>query len=115
MEPREKMRLLDEQLAHVWMVRTFLKHCDEVQDDEELAEIHRTLYDYALALGGHAAAGDAEAFLKQARKKLGKLRQAVELFLEIQPEVSSHTNFQMAALSLRTALGRIEELLAENG
>jgi cob(I)alamin adenosyltransferase len=105
------MQRIDTVLSHVWMVRAFLKHSEEAEEDDELREVHRTLYDYMLALGGPLKAGDAEAYLKQARKKLSKLRKATELFLEIQPEVSTHTNFQMAAQSLKTAVAKIDELL----
>jgi cob(I)alamin adenosyltransferase len=113
MLPTELMRQIDTQLAHVWMVRTFLKHSEEAQEDDEVAEVHRELYDYMLALGAPLQAGDADQYLRIARKKLAKLRRATALFTEIQPEVSTHTNFQMAAASLRAAVGRIEELLAE--
>ncbi|MEQ8785657.1 MAG: amidohydrolase [Pirellulaceae bacterium] len=111
MSPEEKMLRVDTLLSHVWMVRTFLKHSDEAQEDEELAEVHRTLYDCMHALGAAANASDAETFLKQAKKKLGKLKQAAELFEEIQPEISSHTNFQMARQSLTAAIGEIATLL----
>ena len=50
MSPRDLMLAVDAQLAHVWMVRAFLKHSDEAQEDDELAEVHRELYDYMLAL-----------------------------------------------------------------
>ena len=107
----EVMRRIDAQLAHVWMVRTFLKHSEEGEEDEELQEIYRTLYDYAHALGGPWQAKNAAAYLKQARKKYGKLSAAMQRFAETQPEISSHTNFQMAATSLRSAVERIGELL----
>ena len=32
-------------LAHLWMIRTFLKHADEIQDDENMLEVPRTLFD----------------------------------------------------------------------
>jgi hypothetical protein len=106
------MRRIDDLLSHVWMVRTFLKHSDEAEEDEELREVHRGLYDYMLSLGSFVQAEDAAGYLKQARKKLSKLRRTTELFLEIQPEVSAHTNFQMAARSLQTAVQELEQLLA---
>lgn len=109
----QRMRRIDALLSHVWMVRTFVKHCEEAEDDEELQDVHRALYDFMLALGGPLQAGDSAAYLKQARKKLGKLRRATELFREIQPEVSTHTNFQMAARSLSLAVEEIARLLAE--
>jgi len=108
----ELMQAVDGQLAHVWMVRAFLKHSDEAAEDDELAEVHRELYDYMLALGGPLKANDATEYLRVARKKLAKLRRATELFLQIQPEVSTHTNFQMAAASLRQAVAAVERLLA---
>jgi cob(I)alamin adenosyltransferase len=111
MSPEEKMHRVDTLLSHVWMVRTFLKHSEEAGEDEELAEVHRTLYDCMHALGAAVKSGDAEAYLRQAKKKLRKLKQAAELFEEIQPEVSSHTNFQMARQSLTAAVGEVAGLL----
>jgi len=108
----QRMRAIDDQISHVWMVRTFLKHCDEAVDDEELASVHRDLYDYMLALGPSLDANDSGSYLKLAKKKLSKLRKATELFVEIQPEVSGHMNFKMAACSLKLAVERIGELLS---
>jgi hypothetical protein len=107
----EAMRRIETQLSHVWMVRAFLKHSDEAEDDAELQEIHRTLYDYQLAVGSAWKEQDADAYLKAARKKLAKLRQASEEFTRIQPEVSTHTNFQMAAVSLAAAVEEIGKTL----
>jgi cob(I)alamin adenosyltransferase len=111
MTPDDAMRRIDTLLSHVWMVRTFLKHCEEAEEDEELQEIHRALYDYMLALGSPLRSGDAAAYLKQARKKLSKLRRASALFVEIQPDVSTHTNFQMASHSLSAAVAELEQVL----
>ena len=111
MTASDAMKRIDVLLSHVWMVRTFLKHSEEAEDDEELNEIFRSLYDYMLALGGPAKENDADRYLRTAKKKLTKLRKATELFCEIQPEVSSHTNFQMAATSLQSAVEEIGEVL----
>jgi hypothetical protein len=111
MLPDEVMRRVDAQLSHVWMVRTFLKHSEEGQEEAELREIYRELYDFALALGPAWKEQDAAAYLKQARKKLGGLRGAAARFAEIQPEVSTHTNFEMAARSLQAAVEEIGRLL----
>lgn len=102
---------IDDQLAHLWMVRTFIKHSDEAQDDEDLRDIARDLYDYILAVAPAKLAEDNEAYLKMAKKKFSKLRKAAELFDEIQPEVSSHTNFEMANKSLQLVLQQIGSLL----
>ena len=110
----ELMHLIDAQLAHVWMVRAFLKHSEEAAEDDELAEVHRELYDYMLALGGPLKEGNADEYLKLARKKLAKLKRATERFVEIQPEVSQHTNFFMAATSLTTAVTEVSRLLDES-
>ena len=93
------------------MIRAFLKHCEEAEEDDELRDVQRTLYDYMLALGGPLRDGDHRKYLKQAKKKLKKLRNANELFLEIQPEISSHTNFQMAAVSLNASVKQIAKLI----
>ena len=111
MTPEDTMRRIDELLSHVWMVRAFLKHSDEAQEDDELAEVHRELYDYMLALGGPWKEGDAAGYLRQARKKLAKLRKCTELFLRIQPEISEHTNFKMAAQSLAAAVRDVAAML----
>ncbi|MGD9720233.1 MAG: amidohydrolase [Pirellulales bacterium] len=111
--PDEAMRRIEVQLTHVWMVRTFLKHSEEADLDEELREVHRTLYDYPLALGEPWENQDAATYLKLAHKKFARLRQACDDFARIQPEVSTHTNFQMAVESLTAAVGEIGRVLEE--
>ena len=107
MTAHDAMQRIDTLLSHVWMVRAFIKHSDEAAEDDELASVHRDLYDVMLAVGAAVQAGDPVAYLRQARKKLGRLRRATELFVRIQPEISTHTNFQMAARSLVAAVERI--------
>lgn len=109
--PQSQMEAIDLQMAHLWMVRTFLKHAEETEEDEELQEVARTLYDYMLALGPAVQAGDPATYLKQAKKKFSKLRKACELFEEIQPEISDHTNFKMAAVSYRLVVNQVETIL----
>ena len=106
------MQHLDALFSHVWMVRTFLKHSEELEDDPELSDIQRALYDTMLALGTAWKDQDETAYLKQATKKLGKLRKATDEFTKLQPEVSTHMNFQMAARSLEQAVSEIERILA---
>jgi len=112
MSPTELMRAVDTQLTHVWMVRAFIKHSEEAAEDDELAEVHRELYDYMLALGGPLKEANADEYLRLARKKLTRLVRAAETFRQIQPEISQHTNFQMAAASLTAAVEEIRRLLA---
>lgn len=107
----EAMRRIDTLLSHVWMVRAFLKHAPEAEEDEELCEIHRALYDYMLALGAPWKAQDSVEYLKLARKKYSKLRQAADDFTAMQPEVSTHTNFQMAVQSLSSAVKDVGAVL----
>ena len=95
------------------MIRAFLKHCEEAEEDDELRDVQRALYDYMLALGGPLRDSDHAKYLKQAKKKLRKLREANELFQEIQPEISSHTNFQMAAVSLNISVKQVGDLIDE--
>ena len=106
-----KVARLDELASHIWMVRTFLKHCEEAEEDDELRDVYRLLYDYMLAIGGPATDGDHAKYLKVAKKKLKRLTEATELFEEIQPEISSHTNFKMSLLSLQTAVRQISAIL----
>lgn len=102
---------LDLLLSHVWMVRAFIKHSEEAEEDDELNEVQRSLYDYMLALGPPLRAGDHAKYLKLAKKKLKKLVAATELFVEIQPEISSHTNFQMAAVSLKESVRQVQAII----
>ncbi len=115
MSPHDLMLALDTQLTHVWMVRAFLKHSDEAEENEELCEVHRALYDYMLALGGPLKNQNAAEYVKLARKKFSKLSKASETFAALQPKVSTHTNFQMAAASLNAAIGEMERLLGAGG
>lgn len=107
----ERVHAIDQQLTHVWMVRTFLKHADEAEDDEDLRDVVRDLYDFILAVGPIDDVEDTSVYMKMAKKKLRRLKRATELYEEIQPEVSGHTNFVMAARSLRKAVDQIELLV----
>lgn len=107
----EAVRRIEALLSHVWMVRTFVKHSDEAADDDELMDVVRELYDYSLATGAALKAGDAAEYLRQAKKKLAKLRAATDSFAELQPQISTHTNFQMAVTSLQTAVREIAAIL----
>jgi hypothetical protein len=98
--------------AHAWMVRTFLKHADEIQEDEELLDVPRTIFDYVRATEPAHQRGDVQEYLRRAKGKLAKLRRAAEFFAQEFRRASDHTNFQMAALSLTGCVREIEDVLA---
>ena len=111
MTANEAMERINVVLAHAWMVRAFLKHADEVQDDVEMLDVHRVIFDYTRALEPSFERRDAQEYLRRAKGKLPKLRRAAEFFAKEYKRVSDHTNFQMAALSLQGVVGQIEEIL----
>jgi hypothetical protein len=112
MTPEEAVGRLQGVLAHLWMVRTFLKHADEIQDDEVLLDVPRIVFDYVRATEPAAQRGDAREFLHRARGKLAKLRRVAELFAAEHRRVSDHTNFEMASQSLTACVRQIDEVLA---
>ncbi len=112
MTPAEAVERLNTVLAHAWMVRNFLKHADEVQDDEEMLDVHRTIFDFIRAVEPSSQRGDAKQYLHRLRGKLPKLRRAAEFFAREFRRVSSHTNFEMAATSLTGCVRQIDEILA---
>jgi hypothetical protein len=65
----DRMLQVDTMLSHVWMVRAFLKHSDEAEDDDELRAVHRGLYDYSLSLGSHYANDDAESYFRRSSRR----------------------------------------------
>ena len=113
MTPAEAVERLNVVMAHAWMIRNFLKHADEVQEDEEMLEVHRVIYDYTRAVEPSLQRGDAKEYLHRARGKLSKLRKVAEFFEQNYQRVSTHTNFQMAAMSLKFVVQQIEEVVAQ--
>ncbi len=111
MKPEEAVERLNVVLAHAWMVRNFLKHADEVQEDEEMLEVHRLLFDTIRAVEPSRERGDYKEYLRRMQGKLPKLRRAAEFFASEYRRVSTHTNFEMAALSLTGVVRHIEEIL----
>ena len=57
-------------LAHAWMVRTFLKHADEIQDDDEMLAVPRTIFDFVRAVETSYQRKDAKEYLLRASGKL---------------------------------------------
>ncbi len=112
MTPEQAVERLNVLYAHAWMVRTFLKHAEELQDDEEMLAVPRMIFDYVRALEPSYERRDAQDYLRRARGKLPKLRRVAEFFAQEYRRVSDHTNFQMAAHSLSGCVRQIEEILA---
>ncbi len=96
-------------MAHAWMVRTFIKHCDEVEDYPELMGIVRAVFDMSRAI--ESKTDEPEVYFKFARKKIGKLRKAAEQFRDDAWSASTHTNFQQAVTSVLYATEQMEDLL----
>ncbi len=111
MTPAEAVERINGVLAHAWMVRNFLKHADEVQEDEPLLDVHRTIFDYLRALEPSYQRKDTADYLRRAAGKLPKLRRAAETLTREYPRVSTHTNFEMAARSLALCVREIEAAL----
>jgi hypothetical protein len=112
MTPEQAVERLNVVLAHAWMVRTFLKHADEIQEDEDFLAVPRTIFDYCRAVEPAQQRGDVATYLHRIRSKLSKLRRVSEFFSANHRQKSDHTNYQMAALSLAGCVKEIEEVLA---
>jgi hypothetical protein len=110
MSPEEAVRRLNTILAHAWMIRTFLKHADEIQGDEQMLDVPRTLYDSIRAVEPAHQRGDLADFLRRLKGKHPKLRRAAAHFSAHYREFSPHTNFEMAAASLRGVVEAMEEV-----
>jgi len=91
------------------MVRTFIKHSDEVEDFPELMGIVRAVFDTSRAL--ETRVDDPAGYLKMLRKKIGKLKSAAKQFEIDAREASTHTNFQQAVIAMHFCNRQLEELL----
>ncbi|MCP4175582.1 MAG: amidohydrolase [Fuerstiella sp.] len=98
-------------MAHAWMVRTFIKHCDEIEDYPELMGIVRSVFDMSRAI--ESKTEDPPVYFRFAEKKIGKLRKAAEQFQQNAWSASTHTNFQQAVRSVLYATEQMEDILAE--
>src|SRR5438477_4093883 len=112
MTPEEAVQRLNTVLAHAWMVRTFLKHADEIQENVDMLDVPRTLYDSIRAVEPAFQRGDPGDFLRRLKGKLPKLRRAADYFAAHFKEFSPHTNFEMAAASLLGVVKHMEEIFA---
>lgn len=95
--------------AHAWMVRTFVKHSDVVEDFPELMQIVRTVFDTSRALEPKVT--EPLEYLATLRKKIGKLRAAAEQFRVDAPLASDHTNFRQAVISMDGCVAEWEAIL----
>ena len=96
-------------MAHAWMVRTFVKHSEEVADFPELMHVVRAVFDTCRAL--EPKVGEPQEYLNTLRKKLSKLRTAAVQFADDAPVASDHTNFRQAVISLNACLVELEGVL----
>ncbi len=96
--------------AHAWMVRTFVKHSETVEEFPELMQIVRTVFDTSRAL--ESKIDDPAAYLTTLRKKIAKLRAAADQFRADAPGASDHTNFRQAVISIDGCVGELERILA---
>lgn len=99
-------------LAHAWMVRTFLKHAEEIQEDEGMLDIPRTLYDSIRAVEPAFERKDYAEYLRRLKGKISKFRKAAEYYNAHFREFSPHTNYEMAGQSLNGIVLHLEELFA---
>lgn len=91
-------RPVQQQLAHAWMVRAFIRHSAEFEDYPELNDIARAIFDIARAMD--AKLEDPVAYFRMLNKKLGKFRKEVERYAAALSHISEHTNFLMSVVSL---------------
>ena len=102
----------DEIMSHAWMVRTFVKHSEEVEDYPELdglMGVARTIFDACRAL--ETQVDNPAKYLHMLRKKIGRLKKATVEFERDAKQVSVHTNFMMAIRSTQICVRELEELL----
>src|SRR5262249_44461533 len=112
MTPEEAVTRLNTVLAHAWMIRTFLKHADEIQENEDMLDVPRTLYDSIRAVEPARERGDHGDFLRRLKGKLPKIRRAAEYFRDHFKEFSPHTNYEMCSASLLGVVKQMEEIFA---
>ena len=98
-----------EQMAHAWVVRAFLRHSDEIEDFDELTLICRAIFDISRAL--ETRVDDPMGYFKMLNKKLGKYRVAIEEFARHVPEISTHTNFAQSVISMQAGLRELQSTL----
>jgi len=98
-------------MAHAWMVRTFVKHSEEVENFPQLMTMARAIFDTARAL--ETKLDNPDAYLHMLRKKIGQLRKATVQFRSDAHEASQHTNFKQAVVSIEACVSELEQLLEQ--
>ena len=96
-------------LAHLWMVRTFVKHSEEAEEFPELLELPRVAFDAARAL--ESRLDDESQLVRMLAKKLPGLRRAAAKFKTDAAAASTHTNWQQAGVSLDAVVAELTRLL----
>ena len=104
---------VDTAMAHAWMVRTFLKHAEEISENDDFLDVPRTIFDCIRAVEPARQRGDLPEFFHRLRGKISKLRKAATFFAENFRQITDHTNWQMAALSLTGVVAQLEEIVAQ--
>lgn len=99
-------------MSHAWMIRTFIKHSDEVEDFPELNEMARTIFDAFRAV--ETQVEDPVSYFRTIRKKIAKLKSAADQFQKDAWHASTHTNFQQAAIAAKFIGEQLEEVLVES-
>ncbi len=96
-------------MSHAWMVRTFVKHSEEIDEYPELQGIVRTVFDAARAL--ETQVHDPASYFKMLTKKLGRLKKASDEFAQQVKTASEHTNFKQAVISMNACVEELSYLL----
>lgn len=112
MTPEEAVERLNGILAHAWMVRTFLKHADEIQGNADMLDVPRTLYDAIRAVEPARERGDIPEFLRRLKGKVSKIRRVAAYYRDHYREFSPHTNFEMAGVSLLAIVRELDDIFA---
>ena len=98
-----------ELLAHLWMVRTFVKHSEEAEEFPDLLELPRVAFDAARAI--ESRLDDRAGLERMLAKKVPRLKRAAAEFRADAAAASTHTNWQQAAVSLDAVVSGLEALI----
>ncbi len=112
MTPKKPLTRLNTILAHAWMVRTFLKHADEIQESEEMLDVPRTLYDSIRAVEPAFQRGDLADFLRRLKGKLSKLRRAADYFARTLQDVLAAHELRDGSRVAHGVVKQMEEIFA---